>query len=115
MQDYRKLKVFHFADDLVKLIYKVTKDFPKEEAYGSTSQLRRASLSIVSNIVEGGGRKSNKEFKHFLNIASGSASEVEYQVGLAHDLGYMSSEELKLLTEKVVITRKMIISLIKKL
>lgn len=89
-------------------IYNVSKAFPKEEIYGLTSQLRRACSSIPTNIAEGCGRKSNKDFAHFLQIAIGSASEVEYELLLAHDLCYMSDEDFDRLSSETIAIRKMI-------
>lgn len=87
--NYKKLQFFQKAEELTQEIYKITKEFPKEEMYGLSSQIRRASVSIGSNISEG-SVKGEKEFKHFLQIALGSAKEVEYQLLLAKDLGYIS-------------------------
>lgn len=86
----KELNFFKKAHELTVEIYKITKDFPKEEIYGLSSQLRRASVSIGSNISEGSGRNTLKDYKHFLHNALGSAKEVEYQLSLAKDLDYIS-------------------------
>ncbi len=93
MRDYKELIVWQKSRTLVKNIYDRTKIFPKEEQYGLTNQIRRAVVSIPSNIAEGYNRQSDKEFVRFLSIAKGSAAEVETQIILAQDLGYISAEE----------------------
>ncbi len=90
MRDHRKMDVFQLADGLALVIYRATGNFPENERYGLASQLRRASVSIGANIVEGAARSSTKEFAHFLSIAYGSARELEYEVSLAARLGYFS-------------------------
>ena len=89
MRDHTKLRAFELADELVVLIYQVTKGFPKEEVYGLTSQMRRAAVSIPSNIVEGCARESQSEYLRFLEIAFGSLRELYYQYGLAKKLGFI--------------------------
>ncbi len=89
---YHKLLIWEKSHELALQIYKITKDFPKEEIYSLTSQLRRATTSVPANIVEGHARSSKKEFKQFLNIAIGSLTEVEYYLELARDLGYLGQE-----------------------
>lgn len=85
---YKKLIVWEKADKFAHMVYLKTKDFPKEEIYGLTSQLRRAALSVPVNIVEGYARHSKKEFKNFLNIALGSLTEAEYLLDFSNRLGY---------------------------
>ena len=85
---YKKLTVWKKADELVYQIYLITKNFPKEEMYGLTSQLRRAALSVPTNIVEGYGRQSKKELKHFVNIALGSLAETKYLLYFSKRLDY---------------------------
>ena len=89
MRDHRKLRAFQLADDLVLLTYKSTADFPKSEQFGLTNQLRRATVSIASNIVEGSARFTEAEYIRFLDIAYGSACEVEYQISVAIRLGFI--------------------------
>ena len=110
MKAYRKLKVWEKSHQLVLDIYKVTKQFPKEELFGITSQLRRASVSILNNIAEGCGRDSDRELKRFLVIANGSANEVEYLLYLSFSLGYITNEEYKKLENDVLEIMKMITS-----
>ncbi len=100
MRDYRKLKAFEFADKLALMVYRETSNFPKEELFGLTSQLRRAAVSIPSNIVEGSGRDSEADYLRFLNIAYGSASETCYQLSLAYRLGYMSDNSYRKIEQK---------------
>lgn len=87
---YRKLRVWQESHKLVLLIYKESKNFPKDELFGLTSQLRRAAVSVPANIVEGFARASRKEFIQFLYIATGSLAEVEYYIELLKDLGYIN-------------------------
>ncbi len=89
---YKELIAWQKSMALVKSIYLRTRGFPKEEVYGLAAQLRRAAVSVPSNIAEGQGRLSKKEFKHFLSLARGSLLEVETQVLIAADLHYLSSE-----------------------
>lgn len=90
MRNHNTLRAFELADSLVLAVYRVTKDFPREEQFGLTSQLRRAAVSLALNIVEGCARNTEAVFIHFLDMAYGSAREVEYQMGLAHRLGFLS-------------------------
>ena len=86
---HRDLKVWQESINLVRIIYDVILGFPKNEEYGLASQIRRAAVSIPSNIAEGCGRGTNKELYHFLNVASGSLAEVETQLFIAKSLGYI--------------------------
>jgi len=92
MRDFRKIQVWEKAHRFVLQIYKVTSAFPKDELYGLTSQMRRAAASIPSNIAEGCGRDTQTELARFIHIAGGSASELKYQLILAHDLGHIDDE-----------------------
>lgn len=92
MKDFRHLQVWEESHQLVLAVYKATKEFPREELYGLTSQIRRASMSIPTNIAEGCGRGTDPDFARFLQIAMGSASEKEYQLILAGDLGFLPNE-----------------------
>ena len=97
MRDHRKLRAFELADGLVMAIYASTKSFPREEQFGLTSQLRRSALSIASNIVEGCSRSSEADYIRFLELAFGSAREIEYQLSVAARLEYLpanSGEEV---------------------
>lgn len=96
-------------------IYKATNRFPREEVYGLTSQLRRAISSVPTNICEGCGRKTNADFARFLQISVGSASEVEYELLLAHDLNYLTDNEYDNFNKEIVEIRKMLNKFIKKL
>lgn len=84
--------VWQKADDLAVLVYQLTQDFPPDERFGLTSQLRRATVSVPANIVEGAGRHTLKDFRQFLYIAQGSLSEVEYYIHLSQRLGFMQDE-----------------------
>jgi four helix bundle protein len=98
-KNYRDLIAWQKAMDLVEEVYRATKQFPREEIYGLTSQVRRAVVSVPSNIAEGQGRSSAKEFQHFLSIAHGSLREVETQLMIAHRLEYLTEETLRRLME----------------
>jgi four helix bundle protein len=93
VKNYRELIVWQRAMDLVEEVYKSSRDFPREEVYVLTSQIRRAAVSIPSNIAEGQGRKSTSEFLHYLSIAHGSLREVETQTLIAYRLRYLASND----------------------
>ena len=109
MRDFHKLIIWQRSHQLALSVYSISKLFPKDELFGLTSQIRRAVSSIPTNIAEGCGRASNKDFAHFLQIAIGSAAEVEYELLLAHDLDYINDNDYQALTEETVAVRKMII------
>lgn len=115
MRDHTKLRAFDLADRLVLDIYKATRQFPKEELFGLTSQLRRAAVSTASNIVEGCARNSEADFLHFLDMAYGSAREVEYQLSIAVRLGYLPAESQATLTAQSVEACKVLNGLIRSL
>ena len=92
-RNHRTLRVWQGAMDLVSEIYSATAAFPKNEQFGLTSQLRRAAVSVPSNIAEGCARGGTKELLYFLNVASGSLSEIDTQVEIAHRLGYTENVE----------------------
>ena len=115
MQDFRNLKVWEKAHQLTIAVYQATINFPKDETYGLVSQMRRASSSIPMNISEGCGRGTDAEFRRFLQIAMGSASELEYQFILIHDLGILDTLKYETLTQEVIKIKQMLAMLIKKL
>jgi four helix bundle protein len=115
MRDHTKLRAFELADEVALLVYQVTAGFPKEELYGLTSQMRRAAVSVPSNIVEGCARDSQTEYLRFLTIAFGSLRELSYQLGLSKRLGFMDKEESSLLESKIVETEKVLNGLIRSL
>ncbi len=115
MKDFRILTVWEKSHRLTLEIYKTTTVFPKDELYGLTSQLRRATSSIPTNIAEGCGRGSDPDFKRFLQIAFGSASETEYLLMLATDLNYLDSLKAKSLGNGIEEIKKMLSSLISKI
>jgi four helix bundle protein len=86
---WQKLEVWKLSDDLAYRVYQATKDFPREEIYGLTSQVRRAALSVPTNIVEGYSRKGDKELSHFINISLGSLAETKYLLYFSYRLGYV--------------------------
>ena len=109
--DFKQLKVWQKAHQFTLRVYKITGTFPKDEQYGLVSQLRRASASIPTNIAEGYGRSGQIERGHFLNIAIGSANEIEYQLLLSKDLGYLTESEHEKCRAFIVEIRKMLTSL----
>jgi len=108
---YKELRVWQFAMELVFRIYAVTPAFPKQELYGLVSQMQRAAVSIVSNIAEGKGRTSNKEFAHFLSNARGSLHELETQVMVAAHLKYINEEVEKELLDRMADIGRMLTGL----
>ena len=114
MTTFRNLNVYIKSKELVKQIYELLKKFPKEEQYALSDQLRRAVISIPSNIVEGSGRNSQKDQAHFYNIAYGSLLEVFSQLDIACDLGYISKEEFNQLELLINEEAKMLSGLIAK-
>lgn len=115
MQDFRKLTVWQMAHHFVVALYRSTDRMPREERYGLTSQIRRAGVSIASNIAEGCGRNGDAEFARFCQIAMGSASEVEYQLLLARDLKFIDSPTYETLSRQLASTRRMLNRLIQTL
>ena len=108
MNNFKKLVVWQKSRELVKDIYLLTKKYPKEELFGLTSQIRRAAVSVALNIAEGSGRGTDKDFTHFLDVAFGSALEVEAQVILSLDLEFITNEEYDMLSLKIQEIQKMI-------
>ena len=115
MRDFRKLKVWEEAHELTLTIYTHTANFPREELYGLTSQIRRACISIPATIAEGCGRSGEPELGRFLHIGLGSASELEYHLLLAADLGFLTRADHKKLATKIIEIKRMLASLIQKL
>jgi four helix bundle protein len=115
MKDFKKLKVWQKAHNLTLRIYKTSRKFPKEELYGLTSQIRRASSSIPANIAEGCGRGGDMDFARFLQIAMGSASELEYHILLAYDLNIIDHHTFDAHTGDVSEVKQMLSSFIKRL
>ena len=115
MKDYRKVKVWGKAHILVKDLYNATSKFPREELFGMTSQLRRAGASIPTNIAEGCGRGSDPDFRRFLQIAFGSANEVEYLIFLSYELNYIQKNQYTELNNKIIEVKKMLSGMIKTL
>ena len=113
MRDHTKLRAFELADDLVISIYHVTRKFPKYEVYGLTSQMRRAAVSVPSNIVEGCTRESQAEYLRFLEIAFGSLWELNYQYGLSKRLGYTTESPSPKVYDKMIEAQKVLGSLIR--
>ena len=112
MQDYRKLEVWRRAHQLTLQVYRCSASFPREEVYSLTSQIRRAAASIPANIVEGCGRESNADFARFLQIAVGSAHELEYHLLLAKDLTYLSEQDHNRVTSETAEVKKMLSGLL---
>jgi four helix bundle protein len=114
MQNYKDLLVWNKSHELVLEVYKLTKDFPKEETFGLSSPLRRAVVSIPTNIAEGSGRFTQKDFASFLQISLGSCQEVEYLIFLSNELGYLKEKGFEPLNKSIGEIKAMLISLIKK-
>ena len=113
MRDHKKLRAFELADEVVLLIYQLTIGFPKQERYGLTSQMRRASVSVPSNIVEGCARESQAEYHRFLEIAFGSLRELHYQFDLLRRLGYINGSDFSTCESKIVETEKVLSALLR--
>lgn len=112
MRPFRELRVWQLAHELTLDVYRLTNTFPSEERFGVTSQVRRAASSVPFNIVEGSAR-SDAEFLHFLRIALGSATEVEYALLLSRDLGYLSPADYTLVDEKLLSIKRMLVTFMK--
>lgn len=107
---YKKLIVYQKAKQLVIVVYKTTKSFPREELYGLTSQARRAALSIPANIVEGYVKSSRKEFVRFLDISIGSVAELEVHLEISFELGYINKSNFDILTDLLTEVKKLLYS-----
>ena len=114
-KNYRDLMVWQKGIDLVKEVYLLSDQFPNQELYGLTNQIRRAAVSVPSNIAEGQGRNNNKEFKRFLKIALGSLAEIDTQLEISQILGFISNEQMEQFQENITNLRRMIFGLIKNL
>lgn len=108
MRDFKELKVWQKAHQLVLAVYRDTTAFPAEERFGLTAHLRKTALSIPSNIAEGCGRQTDRDLGRFLSIAAGSANELDYQLLLARDLGFLSQDTHRILSEQVAEVRRML-------
>ncbi|WP_185213961.1 four helix bundle protein [Sphingobacterium mizutaii] len=115
VHNLKEIKVWHKSIELCTEIYIALENFPKEEKYGLTSQIKRSAVSIASNIAEGAGRNFDKEFIQFLGIANGSCFELLTQLLIAVNLGLLDSEKSKSLCQKVIEIQKMIFGLRKRL
>lgn len=115
MKNFRDLRVWRKAHELVLQAYQLTANFPKNEQFGLTSQIRRAATSIPANIAEGCGRRSDADFARFLQVAMGSACELEYHFLLACDLGFVTQTEYQKFSKQLIETKKMLSGLIQKL
>ena len=115
MRNFQELSIWQRSHQLTLKIYLLTRTFPNDELYGLTSQIRRSSASVPTNIAEGCGRNSDAELKRFLTIASGSISELEYQVLLSKDISYRPLNIYQELTTEIIEIRKMIYAFIQKL
>ena len=115
MRDFKKYDIWKLSHQLTLTIYTISNSFPKDETYNLVSQIRRSTLSIPTNIAEGCGRNSDKEFNQFLNIALGSATETEYLILLAKDLNYLNEENYLLLDQQINTIKSKIYTLKNKL
>lgn len=115
MNNFRNLDVWDKAVGLATIVYQMTENFPEDEEYGLISQMRRCAVSISSNIAEGAGRGSKKEFNQFLNISTGSCYERETKLTISQNLEFINSAEYERITEKLIEIQKMIYSLRKSL
>jgi four helix bundle protein len=115
MEDFKHLKVWSKAHSLTLDVYRLTRTFPKDEIYGLTSQIRRASASIGANLAEGCGRRSDAEMRRFVQIARGSANELEYHLLLARDLQFLEDSEFRNLEARVLEVQRMLAALAQRL
>jgi len=115
MKDFRDLKVWEKAHQLTLSIYQSTISFPRDEQYGLTSQIRRAAVSVPANIAEGCGKNGDAELSRYFQIAMGSASELEYELMLAHDLHYLDNNKFNELLVSLVEVRRMLNTFIQRL
>lgn len=114
MRDFRQLRVWEESHLLTLEVYKLTKDFPKEELFSLSNQMRRSASSVPTNIAEGCGREGNKQFAQFLQIAMGSASELDYQLLLAKDLKYIDTSTYAPINDKIDKVKRQLAVLLRK-
>ncbi len=114
-KNYRELLVWQEGIKLAKAVYKLTEKFPRQETYALADQIRRAVVSVPSNIAEGQARKAPADFRRFLHISLGSLAEVDTQLVLAHEFGYLSTEDINILDEQIQGLRKKLYALINSL
>ncbi len=114
-RDFRKIMAWQRAHAMTLRIYRATSGFPSDERFGIVSQIRRACASIPTNVAEGCGRSTNSELARFIDIATGSASEVEYQLLLAKDLGYLPKDQHTDLSTEIIEIRRMLLAFNKRL
>jgi four helix bundle protein len=107
MNNYKELKIWQKSVDLAVRIYEITKDFPREELYGLTSQIRRSAVSIPSNIAEGARRNTNKDFNNFLGISNGSSCELETQLIISQRVNFMEQAILESIQQDIIEIQKM--------
>ncbi len=115
MHNYKELSVWNKSVVLATDVYKLSSRFPKSEQYGLTSQIRRSAVSISSNIAEGAGRSTNKDFARFLHIANGSSYELETQLIISKNLQYLNQSDFKSLHDSLIEIQKMLYTFIKKI
>ena len=115
MKNFKELNVWQKGIELVAIVYKITASFPEEEKYGLSAQMRRAAVSIPSNIAEGHLRKTAEDFKQFLSIARGSCAELETQIIIAHKLGFIQGDNFSNLSTKIEELSKMLSSFYSKI
>lgn len=115
MHHYKELKIWQRSMDLVVNIYKLSAGFPKDELYGLQSQMRRCAVSVPSNIAEGAGRGTDRQFKHFLEIAMGSINELATQVEISFQLNYLEASVKEGLTDEIAQIYKMVLTFYKSL
>jgi four helix bundle protein len=115
VKDFRELKVWQKAHELTLAVYQITANFPREELYGLTAQIRRAGSSIAANLAEGCGRNGDAELARFCSMAMGSASELEYHLLLAHDLKLIQTKDYDALDQRAVELKRMLTALLQKL
>ena len=113
MRDHTKLRAFELADEVAVMVYRITARFPREELYGLTTQMRRAAVSVPSNIVEGCARESQADYIRFLHIAFGSLRELHYQLNLSEKLGLLENQAVLKVEPKIIETEKVLNGLIR--